>query len=78
MRRVLYCTLFLISLGLGERFVSPGPGVVEQAPNAVYPVGSQFYIAWEDTNTTRPVSIVLFQTKGEGELVYPFEYIERE
>lgn len=76
MRRIFYCSLFLVGLGSAERFVSPGPGVIDQAPNAVYPVGSTFYIAWQDTNETRPVSIVLFQTH-EGELVYPFEYIER-
>ena len=75
---LIFCfTLLIAGSALGERFVSPGPGVLNPTfPNTVYPVGSKFYIAWEDTNVTRPVSIVLFQMDG-NDLVYPFEYIER-
>ena len=81
MTQVFCLVLLLIGTVLGQRFVSPGESSGPQPPgsslsNTVYSVGSHFYIAWENANKTRQLSIVLFQLDGE-ELVYPFEYIER-
>ncbi|KAK8098938.1 uncharacterized protein PG998_012179 [Apiospora kogelbergensis] len=81
MTQVFCLVLLLIGTVLGQRFVSPGESSGPQPPgsslsNTVYSVGSHFYIAWENANKTRQLSIVLFQLDGE-ELVYPFEYIEQ-
>lgn len=66
-------------LAASVEFVSPGPSSSDSNPsisNAVHPIRSSFHVAWSGTNTTRAVSIVLFQFDGE-DLVYPFEYVAR-
>ncbi|KAK6840016.1 hypothetical protein PG987_005882 [Apiospora arundinis] len=78
MRHISCLLLFFVAAVLGQRFVSPGPSNNPASSNTVYAVGSKFFVAWEDANQTRPLSVVLFQLDKKGALVYPFEYIERE
>lgn len=81
MLQIYSLLLLLIAaiVGADEAFVSPGPSVSKNNPttgNAIHPVGSRFHIAWDGTNLTKSISVVLFQYHGT-ELVYPFEYIVR-
>ncbi|KAK8877590.1 Very low-density lipoprotein receptor [Apiospora arundinis] len=77
MRHISCLLLFFVAAVLGQRFVSPGPSNNPASSNTVYAVGSKFFVAWEDANQTRPLSVVLFQLDKKGALVYPFEYIEQ-
>lgn len=82
MRPLFISVLLLIAavLGLDDSitFVSPGPSVSgkDYSLNTVHRIRSNFHVAWDGTNSSRPVSIVLFQSNGT-DLMYPFEYVQR-
>jgi uncharacterized protein YneF (UPF0154 family) len=72
--------LFVVAAVLGqERFVSPGPSKSNSNPsisNSIHPIGSNLHVEWVGTNSSRRVSVVLFQYDGKN-LTYPFEYLIR-
>ncbi|KAH6646643.1 hypothetical protein BKA67DRAFT_540146 [Truncatella angustata] len=78
--RQIFSLLLLLTAAIvsaDEIFVSPGPSVSQNNPttgNAIHPLRSRFHVAWEGTNLTRSISVVLFQYHGK-ELIYPFEYV---
>lgn len=75
--------LLQVAAVLGDtiEFVSPGPSTSNSDPsisNAIHPIGSNFHIAWSGTNTSRDVTIVLYQFNGDGDglkEIYPLEYV---
>lgn len=74
---VLLCAA--VVLGDTVEFVSPGPSTSNYNPsvsNAIHPINSSFHVAWSGTNSSKEVSVVVFQYDGE-DLVYPFEYVLR-
>lgn len=78
---LLTSVLLFVAAVLGDsiEFVSPGPSVSNANPsvsNAIHPIGSNFYVAWSGTNSSRAISVVLFQSDGT-DLQYPFEYVVR-
>lgn len=82
MRPLFISVLLLVAavLGLDDSitFVSPGPSSSDHdySLNTIHRIRSNFHVAWDGTNSSRPVSIVLFQSNGT-DLVYPFEYVQQ-
>lgn len=62
--------LLLIAAVLGldnsVTFVSPGPSAAEEdySLNTIHRIGSTFHVAWDGTDSSRAVSIVLWQSNG--------------